>query len=116
MLDLREASLMMVGRSVQETLCARLVLSSSVISAPGEVQAAAIPVQETWTLRLSEAGHPAQALIPSSAMRTGLIRAWTLNRGAVQPAFLQTLSCPSWHHDGGSLRRELTASPLGSLG
>ena len=116
MLDLREASLMMVGRSVQETLCARLVLSASVISSPGEVQAAALPVQETWTLRISEARHPAQALIPSRPMRTGLIRAWTLNRGAVQPAFLQTLSCPSWHHDGGSLRRELAASPLGSLG
>ena len=75
MLDLREASLMMVGRSVQETVCAGLVLSASVISAPGEVQAAAIPVQETWTLRLSEAGHPAQALIPSRPVRTGLIRA-----------------------------------------
>ena len=59
MLDLREASLMMVGRSVEETLCAGQVLSVSVIPSPGEVQAAAIPVQETWTLRLSEAGHPA---------------------------------------------------------
>ena len=88
---------MMVGRSVQETLWAGHVLSESVISSPGEVQAAALPVQQTWTLKLSEAGHPAQALIPSSAMRTGLIRAWTLNRGAVQPAFLQRLSCPSRH-------------------
>ena len=97
MLDLREANLMMVGRSVQETLCARHALSTCVISSPGEVQAAAIPVQETWTLRLSEAGHPAQALIPSRPVRTGLTRAWTLNCGAVQPAFLQRLSCPSRH-------------------
>ena len=97
-------------------LCARHVLSASVISSPGEVQAAAIPVQETWTLRLSEAGHPAQALIPSRLVRTGLIRAWTLIHGAVQPAFLQRLSCSSRHHDGWSLRRELAASPLGSLG
>ena len=116
MLDFREASLMMVGRSVQETLCARLVLSASVISSPGEVQAAVIPIQQTGTLRLREAEHRAQAPTPSSVVQTGLIRAWTLNRGAVQPAFLQTLSCPSWHHDGGSLRRELAASPLGSLG
>ena len=78
-------------------LCARHVLSASVISSPGEDQAAAIPVQETWTLRLSEAGHPAQALIPSRLVRTGLIRAWTLIHGAVQPAFLQRLSCPSRH-------------------
>ena len=47
MLDLREANLMMVGSSVQETLCARHVLSESVISAPGELQAAAIPIQQT---------------------------------------------------------------------
>ena len=32
MLDLREANLMMVGSSVQETLCAGHVLSESVIS------------------------------------------------------------------------------------
>ena len=97
MLDLREANLMMVGSSVQETLCTGHMLSESVISSPGEVQAAAIPIHQTWTLRLSEAGHPAQALIPSRPVRTGLTRAWTLNCGAVQPAFLQRLSCPSRH-------------------
>ena len=64
---------------------------------PGEVQAAAIPIQQTETLRLSEARCPAQALTPSSTVWTGLIRAWTLNRGAVQPSFLQRLSCPSRH-------------------
>ena len=58
MFDLREANLMMVGSSVQETLCARHVLSESVISSPGEVQAAAIPIQQTWTLRRSEARYP----------------------------------------------------------
>ena len=97
MLDLREANLMMVGSSVQETLCTGHMLSESVISSPGEVQAAAIPIHQTWTLRLSEAEHPAQALTPSSAVWTDVIRAWTLNRGAVQPAFLQRLSCPSRH-------------------
>ena len=47
MLDLREANLIMVGSSVQETLCAGHVLSESVIAAPGEVQIAAIPIQQT---------------------------------------------------------------------
>ena len=47
MLDLREANLMMMGSSVQETLCAGHVLYESVISAPGEIQAAAIPIQQT---------------------------------------------------------------------
>ena len=47
MLDLREANLMMVGSSVQETLCAGHVLSESVISAAGEIKAAAIPIQQT---------------------------------------------------------------------
>ena len=47
MLDLQEANLMMVGSSVQETLCAGHMLSESVISSPGEVQAAAIPIQQT---------------------------------------------------------------------
>ena len=47
MLDLGEASSMTVGSSVQETLCAGHVLSESVISSPGEVQAAAIPIQQT---------------------------------------------------------------------
>ena len=40
MLDLREANLMMVGSSVQETLCTGHMLSESVISSPGEVLAA----------------------------------------------------------------------------
>ena len=47
MFDLQEANLMMVGSSVQETLCARHVLSESVISSPGEVQSTAIPIQQT---------------------------------------------------------------------
>ena len=47
MLDLREVNLMMVGRIVQETLCAGHVLSESVISSSGELQAAAIPIQQT---------------------------------------------------------------------
>ena len=47
MLDLWEANLMMVGSNVQETLCTRHVLSESVISSSGEVQAAAIPLQQT---------------------------------------------------------------------
>ena len=47
MLDLQEANLMMVGSSVQETLCAGHVLSKSVTSSPGEIQAAAIPIQQT---------------------------------------------------------------------
>ena len=98
MLDLREANLMMVGSSVQETLCTGHMLSESVISSPGEVQAAAIPIQQTWTLRLREVGHSAQAHTPSSVVQTGLIRAWTLNHGAIQPAFLERLSCPSQHH------------------
>ena len=58
MLDLWEANLMMVGSSVQETLCARHVLSESVISAPGEIQIAAIPIQQTWTLTRSKARYP----------------------------------------------------------
>ena len=116
MLDLQEASLMMVGRSVQETLCARLVLSASVISSPGEVQAAAIPIQQTWTLRLSEAKHPAQALTPSSVVQTGQIRAGTL---PVVPSSPLCSRGSRVHHgipDGGSIRRELAASPLWSLG
>ena len=40
---------------------------------------------------------PAQALTPSSAVQTGLIRAWTLKRSAIQLPFLQRLSCPSRH-------------------
>ena len=47
MLDLQEANLMMVGSSVRETLFTGHVLSESVISSPGEVQAAAIPIQQT---------------------------------------------------------------------
>ena len=47
MLDLREANLMMVGSSVQETLCAGHVLSESVTSAPGKNKIAAIPIQQT---------------------------------------------------------------------
>ena len=47
MLDLREANLIMVGSSVQEALCAMHVLSESVISSPGELQAAAIRIQQT---------------------------------------------------------------------
>ena len=58
MLDLWEANLMMVGSSVQETLCSGHMLSESVISSPGEVQAAAIPIQQTWTLRRSKARYP----------------------------------------------------------
>ena len=74
------------------------VLSEPVIYSrrhPGEVQAAVIRIQQTWTLRLREAGPRALAHTPSSVVQTRLIRAWTLNRGAVQPAFLQRLSCPS---------------------
>ena len=47
MIDLWEANLMMVGSSVQETLCSGHMLSESVISSPGEVQAASIPIQQT---------------------------------------------------------------------
>ena len=38
---------MMVGSSVRETLFTGHVLSESVFSAPGEVQIAAIPIQQT---------------------------------------------------------------------
>ena len=114
MLDLWEANLMMVGSNVQETLCTRHVLSESVISSPGEVQAAAIPIQQTWTLRLREVRHPAQALKPSSVVWTGLIRAWTLNHGAVH---LLSSRGPRVHHgipDGASGGSSLPL-PLGHL-
>lgn len=76
------------------------VLSEPVISSgrhPGEVQAAVIPIQQTWTLGLREAGPRAQARRASRVVWTGLMRAWTLNPAAVQPAFLQRPSCPSRH-------------------
>ena len=82
----------------------------------GDVQAAVIPIQQTGTLRLREAEHRAQAPTPSSVVRTGLIRAWTLPVVPSSP-FCSRGSCV--HHgiaDGGSIRRELPASPLWSLG
>ena len=103
-------------------LCAPGTVSSAfrvchlIPQAPGEVQAAVIPIQQTGTLRLREAEHRAQAPTPSSVVRTGLIRAWTLPVVPSSP-FCSRGSCV--HHsipDGGSIRRELPASPVRSLG
>ena len=83
---------------------------------PGDVQAAVIPIQQTGTLRLREAEHRAQAPTPSSVVQTGLIRAWTLTVVPSSPLCSKG-SCV--HHgipDGGSIKRELAASPLWSLG
>ena len=94
------------------------VLSESVIYSrrrPGDVQAAVIPIQQTGTLRLREAEHRAQAPTPCSVVQTGLIRAWTLT---VVPSNPLCSRGSRIHHgipDGGSIRKELAASPLGHL-
>ena len=103
-------------------LCAPGTVSSAfrvchlIPQAPGEVQAAVIPIQQTGTLRLREAEHRAQAPTPSSVVQTGQIRARKL------PVVPSTPLCSRGsrvHHgipDGGSIRRELPASPVWSLG
>ena len=92
---------------MQEPLCARHRVERvpSLVSSgghPGGVQAAVIPVQQTWTLRLREAGPRVQARTPSGAVRTGLIRAWTLN---VEPSSPLSSRDPRVPH----------GPPLGSL-
>ena len=122
MLDLQEANLMMVGRSVQETLCTghHVECFPSLLSNPTDTHVRfrllLSPFSRHGHWGLERSGTLPKLTHPAVWCRLVLLEPGHLTMVPSSPL--------SWrgsrvHHsipDGGSIRRELSASPLGSLG